>query len=122
MSCARPDYDSPNVSRILNKMVEKGLVHKERQSDDQRIVYVSLTEKGRQLHHQADEKNLGPQCPTIAQGVQTVNRAAHENLRSNFLANVFQGYFFLGKEKGGGKANRRREAIRVKIEYTTQET
>jgi DNA-binding MarR family transcriptional regulator len=51
--------DSPNVSRILNKMVEKGLVHKERQSDDQRIVYVSLTEKGRQLHHQADEKILG---------------------------------------------------------------
>jgi DNA-binding MarR family transcriptional regulator len=51
--------DSPNVSRILNKMVDKGLVCKDRQSDDQRIVYVSLTEKGRQLHHQADEKIIG---------------------------------------------------------------
>lgn len=51
--------DSPNVSRLLNKMVDKGLVQKERQTDDQRIVYVSLTEKGRQLHHQADEKILG---------------------------------------------------------------
>ena len=51
--------DSPNVSRILNKMVEKGLVQKERQTDDQRVVYVSLTEKGRKLHKQADEKITG---------------------------------------------------------------
>lgn len=51
--------DSPNVSRILNKMVDKGLVRKERQSDDQRVVYVSLTEKGRKLHKQADEKITG---------------------------------------------------------------
>lgn len=51
--------DSPNVSRILNKMVEKGLVKKERQADDQRVVYVSLTEKGRKLHDQADRKITG---------------------------------------------------------------
>jgi MarR family transcriptional regulator, organic hydroperoxide resistance regulator len=51
--------DSPNVSRILNKMVEKGLVRKERETNDQRVVYVSLTEKGRQLHKQADEKITG---------------------------------------------------------------
>jgi MarR family transcriptional regulator, organic hydroperoxide resistance regulator len=51
--------DSPNVSRILNKMVEKGLVRKERQTDDQRVVYVSLTEKGRKLHQLADEKITG---------------------------------------------------------------
>jgi len=51
--------DSPNVSRILNKMVEKGLVRKERQTDDQRVVYVSLTEKGRRLHKQADAKITG---------------------------------------------------------------
>jgi DNA-binding MarR family transcriptional regulator len=51
--------DKPNVSRILNKMVEKGLVRKERQTDDQRVVYISLTEKGRKLHEQADQKILG---------------------------------------------------------------
>jgi DNA-binding MarR family transcriptional regulator len=51
--------DSPNVSRILNKMVDKGLVRKERQSDDQRVVHISLTEKGRQLHKQADQKITG---------------------------------------------------------------
>jgi DNA-binding MarR family transcriptional regulator len=51
--------DSPNVSRILNKMVDKGLVRKERQSDDQRVVHISLTEKGRRLHAQADQKITG---------------------------------------------------------------
>lgn len=51
--------DSPNVSRILNKMMDKGLVRKERQSDDQRVVHITLTEKGRQLHEQADEKITG---------------------------------------------------------------
>jgi MarR family transcriptional regulator, organic hydroperoxide resistance regulator len=51
--------DSPNVSRVLNKMVDKGLVQKERQSDDQRVVHISLTEKGRRLHKQADQKITG---------------------------------------------------------------
>lgn len=51
--------DNPNVSRLLNKMVDKGLVKKERQSDDQRVVYITLTEKGRRLHRQADEKIRG---------------------------------------------------------------
>ena len=51
--------DSPNVSRILNKMVDKGLVRKERQTDDQRVVHITLTEKGRQLHKQADQKITG---------------------------------------------------------------
>jgi DNA-binding MarR family transcriptional regulator len=51
--------DSPNVSRILNKMADKGLVKKERQVDDQRVVHITLTEKGRQLHKQADQKITG---------------------------------------------------------------
>lgn len=36
----------PNVSRMLNKLVEKGLVAKERTSADQRVVYIKLTSKG----------------------------------------------------------------------------
>lgn len=62
--------DSPNVSRMLNKMVDKGLVRKERQSDDQRVVHITLTEKGRQLHHQADEKILGHQVRLSPQECQ----------------------------------------------------
>jgi MarR family transcriptional regulator, organic hydroperoxide resistance regulator len=64
--------DSPNVSRMLNKMVDKGLVRKERQSDDQRIVYISLTEKGRQLHHQADQRITGHNLKLSPQECKTL--------------------------------------------------
>ncbi len=36
----------PNVSRLLNKLMEKDLIEKERNSTDQRVVYVKLTPKG----------------------------------------------------------------------------
>lgn len=62
--------DSPNVSRILNKMVDKGLVRKERQSGDQRVVHISLTEKGRQLHKQADQKIMGHNVKLSAKDCQ----------------------------------------------------
>lgn len=39
--------DSPNVSRSINKLVEKGLAVKERSSTDQRMVHVSITPSGR---------------------------------------------------------------------------
>ncbi len=64
--------DSPNVSRILNKMVEKGLVRKERQSDDQRVVHISLTEKGRRLHEQADQKIIGHDVKLSPQECETL--------------------------------------------------
>ena len=64
--------DSPNVSRILNKMVDKGLVRKERQSDDQRVVHISLTEKGRQLHKQADQKITGHNLKLSPKECQTL--------------------------------------------------
>lgn len=50
--------ESPNVSRTLNKLVNLGLVQKERSTIDQRIVYVSITENGRRKHEVADEKFL----------------------------------------------------------------
>lgn len=64
--------DSPNVSRILNKMVEKGLVRKERQLDDQRVVHISLTEKGRKLHKQADQKITGHHVKLSSKECQTL--------------------------------------------------
>lgn len=38
----------PNVSRLINKLMEKGLIVKERNLSDQRMVYVKLTPEGRQ--------------------------------------------------------------------------
>jgi DNA-binding MarR family transcriptional regulator len=60
----------PNVSRLLNKLMDKGLIRKDRQSVDQRVVQVQLTaagiqaaEKGRHLfegvgHGLADNEAL----------------------------------------------------------------
>lgn len=36
----------PNVSRLVNKLMEKGLIEKERNLSDQRVVYVKLTPEG----------------------------------------------------------------------------
>jgi DNA-binding MarR family transcriptional regulator len=42
----------PNVSRLLNKLMEKGLVQKDRTLSDQRVVHIKLTTKGLQSAEQ----------------------------------------------------------------------
>ena len=51
--------DSPNVSRSINKLVEKGLAVKERSVEDQRVVYVSVTDAGRDVHKRCDRQIVG---------------------------------------------------------------
>ena len=36
----------PNVSRLLNKLMDKGLIKKDRDLSDQRVVYINLTPEG----------------------------------------------------------------------------
>src|SRR5258707_9537135 len=36
----------PNVSRLLNKLMDKGLIKKDRDLSDQRVVYIRLTPEG----------------------------------------------------------------------------
>ncbi|WP_461450674.1 MarR family winged helix-turn-helix transcriptional regulator [Mucilaginibacter sp.] len=45
----------PNVSRLLNKLMEKGLITKERNLTDQRIVYIKLTQKGAEVKQKGRE-------------------------------------------------------------------
>ncbi len=61
----------PNVSRLLNKLMEKGLIQKDRQFTDQRVVQVKLTDKGesvaiqgRKLFHSVTH-NLGDREATL---------------------------------------------------------
>lgn len=42
----------PNVSRLLNKLMEKGLVQKDRTLSDQRVVHIKLTGQGEQVAEQ----------------------------------------------------------------------
>lgn len=51
--------DSPNVSRSINKLVEKQLVTKERSTNDQRVVFVTITAAGREVHRACDLKIIG---------------------------------------------------------------
>src|SRR5882757_9467147 len=39
----------PNVSRLLNKLMDKGLIKKDRDLSDQRVVYIRLTAEGENL-------------------------------------------------------------------------
>ncbi|WP_432664155.1 MarR family transcriptional regulator [Wukongibacter baidiensis] len=48
--------ESPNVSRSLNKLMENGYILKERSSEDQRVVYITVTDEGRQAHRDADKE------------------------------------------------------------------
>lgn len=36
----------PNTSRLLNKLMEKGLIEKQKNNNDQRVVSIKLTEEG----------------------------------------------------------------------------
>lgn len=51
--------DSPNVSRSINKLVEKKLVTKQRSIEDQRVVFVSISDAGRDVHKRCDRKIVG---------------------------------------------------------------
>jgi DNA-binding MarR family transcriptional regulator len=42
----------PNVSRLLNKLMEKGLVQKDRTLSDQRVVHIKLSSQGEQVAEQ----------------------------------------------------------------------
>ena len=51
----------PNVSRLLNKLMEKGFIEKERNLTDQRVVYIKLTPKGGDVKRKGRElfDNIG---------------------------------------------------------------
>ena len=43
----------PNTSRLLNKLTDKGLIEKEKNSSDQRVVSIKLTKEGATVKKQA---------------------------------------------------------------------
>ena len=50
--------DSSNVSRALNKLMDKGYIVKERSREDQRTVFITITPAGHQAHEDADKELL----------------------------------------------------------------
>lgn len=48
-----------NISRLLNKLLEKGRIEKHRKMDDQRVVHVRITAAGREVCAQAQRALMG---------------------------------------------------------------
>ncbi|WP_281558194.1 MarR family transcriptional regulator [Thalassomonas sp. RHCl1] len=46
--------ESPNVSRALNKLSDKGYIIKNRCEKDQRTVFITITEEGGKAHNEGD--------------------------------------------------------------------
>lgn len=53
--CSRLHLDSGTLTPLLKKLAEDGLVARKRSEDDERKVFVTLTEKGKQLKEKAYE-------------------------------------------------------------------
>ena len=47
---------SPNTTRLMDKLIDKGLIERERCSDDRRVVYVKISEEGLKLLRAIDEE------------------------------------------------------------------
>lgn len=46
---------SPNTTRLMDKLIDKGLIHRSRCKEDRRVVYVRITDNGLKLLSQIDE-------------------------------------------------------------------
>lgn len=45
------DISKPTVTEMVNRLIDRGCVYKERSSKDRRVSYIRLTDKGRQIAH-----------------------------------------------------------------------
>jgi DNA-binding MarR family transcriptional regulator len=89
---------APDITRLLDKLEERGLVERERPADNRRMVLIALTDAGRsllaELDHQVREchvRQLGhlsePQLRELIVLLQAA-RAPHEDASSPWLSAV----------------------------------
>lgn len=50
---------SPNITRLADKLVTKALINRKRSEEDRRVVYVQITDEGKQLLGQIDIEHEG---------------------------------------------------------------
>lgn len=50
---------SPNITRLVDKLVTKGLVIRDRCIDDRRVVYIKITDSGKKLLSEIDLEHEG---------------------------------------------------------------
>jgi DNA-binding MarR family transcriptional regulator len=47
---------SPNTTRLMDKLIDKGLIDRKRCGDDRRVVFVEISQKGLEILSHIDQK------------------------------------------------------------------
>lgn len=58
---------SPNATRLMDKLCDKGLIERTRCENDRRVVYVKISEKGLKLLDKINIDELGSQMNSITE-------------------------------------------------------
>lgn len=77
---------SPNTTRLMDKLIEKGLIERKRCEEDKRVIYVQITEKGLGLLTEIDQNS------EIKQLMQPNISDDEANLLSDILDKLRVGY------------------------------
>jgi MarR family 2-MHQ and catechol resistance regulon transcriptional repressor len=59
---------SPNATRLMDKLCDKGLIERTRCENDRRVVYVKISEKGLKLLDKINVDELGSRMNAISEG------------------------------------------------------
>src|SRR5580698_3494156 len=57
--CKGISYDAGAMTRMIDRLETKGLIRRNRRSDDRRVVYVELTEEGSRAYPRMREVSMG---------------------------------------------------------------
>ena len=76
----------PRISTVVNKFVEMGLMTRRFPSEDRRVTFLTLTDKGKALTLEL-QRRMQAYSETLSQGVSDEEMAAFVSVTSKVLAN-----------------------------------
>ena len=76
----------PRISTVVNKFVEMGLMTRRFPSEDRRVIFLTLTDKGKALTLEL-QRRIQAYGETLSQGVNDEEMAAFVSVTSKVLAN-----------------------------------
>lgn len=50
------DVNKSAITAIINRLADRGIIERTRDENDRRVVYLTLSDKGKELHHKTHEK------------------------------------------------------------------
>ena len=78
--------DGSRISRIVTRLVDRGLLHRRRSRDDRRIVMLSLTEEGSEFTSRILQ-NMRRQYATFTKGISEEEMLTFDSVISRIIAN-----------------------------------